>query len=76
MGDVESFGNSSTEYNEKAHEAISDLMQKLFPGCMVQKFLLVVEKIDMDDRKLCVYTAPGQKAWDTDGLISFIDKNH
>lgn len=73
MGDIESFGESSMEVNEQALTAVADFMHSI-EGCkgdMVQRFVLVVESIDSDDRWLSAFTAPGQKAWDTLGLLDF-----
>ena len=71
MGELESFGDSSTENNEKALNAIADLVKDILPGSMTQKFVLIVETIDEEDRKLYCYTAPGQKIWDTLGILAF-----
>lgn len=73
MGENESFGESSVELMEKALDAVSSFVHSL-PTChgdMVQRFVLLVETIDEDDRWLSAFTAPGQKAWDTLGLLEF-----
>lgn len=69
----ESFGESSTDLMEKALDAVSTFVHTL-PTCegdMVQRFVLIVETIDEDDRWLSAFTAPGQKAWDTLGLLEY-----
>ena len=73
MGHIESFGDSSTDANTAALEAISGLLHELkdTKSDMVQRFVLLVETIDQDDRWLSAFTAPGQKAWDTLGLLEF-----
>jgi hypothetical protein len=71
MGDMESFGNSSGPHMEKALEKVAELVQELYPGSMTQKFVLIIETIDEEDRSLYCLTAPHQKAWDTMGLLSF-----
>ena len=73
MGDLESFGESSIEVNERALTAVADFVQSL-PDTkqdMVQRFVLIVETIDENDRWLSAFTAPGQKAWDTMGLLQY-----
>lgn len=72
MGDLESFGNSSTENNEIALQMVADFLAKIKPGHMTQKFVLLIETIDEDDRNLLGYTAPGQKVWDTLGMLEFV----
>lgn len=73
MGDLESFGDSTTDANTAALDAISDFVRSLpeLEGDMVQRFVLIVETIDQDDRWLSTFTAPGQKAWDTMGLLDY-----
>ena len=67
----ESFGESDTPANEVALQRVGELMQEIQPGSMVQKFVLMVETIDGDDRWLSSFTAPSQKAWDTMGLLQY-----
>lgn len=71
MGQIESFGKSSTPANEVALQRVGELMQEIQPGGMVQKFVLMVETIDGEDRWLSSFTAPGQKAWDTMGMLQY-----
>lgn len=71
MGVDESFGNSSGPADESAMTAISDFIQKVQPGSFVQKFVLIVETIDEDDRWLSAFTAPDQRAWDSLGLLEY-----
>lgn len=71
MGQLESFGESGTPANEKALEVVAQLINEVQPGAMVQKFVLMVETIDQDDRWLSSFTAPGQKAWDTMGMLKY-----
>lgn len=70
-GHLESFGESSTPANEVALQRVGELMQEIQPGGMVQKFVLMVETIDGEDRWLSSFTAPGQKAWDTMGMLQY-----
>ena len=73
MGQLESFGDSSIDANEQALDAVAAFVRSLpnTQGDMVQRFVLLVETIDEDDRWLSAFTAPGQKAWDTLGLLEF-----
>lgn len=71
MPDQESFGGSSRDINEQALTAVADFLQAAQPGCMVQKFVLIVETIDGEDRWMSAFTAPGQKRWDSLGLLSY-----
>lgn len=71
MAKQESFGGSSGDLAEKALIAIADFMQSVQPGTMVQKFVLLVESLDNEDRWLSAFTAPGQKSWDTLGLLAY-----
>ena len=71
MGNLESFGNSHGDGNEAALDAVADLIRKVQPGAMTQKFVLLVETIDDNDRWLASFTAPGQKAWDTLGMLRY-----
>lgn len=67
----ESFGESSLEVNEQALAAVADFLQSVQPGGMVQKFVLIVETIDGEDRWMSAFTAPGQKRWDSLGLLAY-----
>lgn len=73
MGELESFGDSSLDVNHKALDAVSDFVHSLptTQGDMVQRFVLLIETIDEDDRWLSAFTAPGQKAWDTMGMLQY-----
>lgn len=71
MPSGESFGESSLEVNEQALAAVAGFLQSVQPGGMVQKFVLVVETIDGEDRWMSAFTAPGQKRWDSLGLLSY-----
>lgn len=57
--------------DEAALERIADLIAEVQPGSMVQGFVLLVEVIDAEDRWLSAFTAPGQKAWDTMGMLQY-----
>lgn len=71
MGRIESFGGSETDANEDALGFVADLIQKVQPGAMVQKFVLLVETIDDEDRWISAFTAPGQKRWDSMGMLDY-----
>lgn len=71
MGEQESFGGSQGELAEKALTAVADFLQSVQPGSMVQTFVLIVESIDDEDRWMSAFTAPGQKRWDTLGLLAY-----
>lgn len=67
----ESLGGDISEINERALTAVADFIHSVSPGDMVQRFVLVVETIDSDDRWLSAFTAPAQKRWDTMGLLEY-----
>lgn len=71
MGQVESSFGGPADVNEKALAAIADFIQQVQPGAMTQKFVLLVETIDEDDRWLSAFVAPGQKRWDSMGLLDY-----
>lgn len=71
MGDIESFGASDLPCNEAALEHVADLIQQVQPGSMVQRFVLLVETVAEDDRYISGFTAPGQKQWDSLGLLEY-----
>lgn len=71
MGNLESLGGSSSDVNEQALVAVSDFIQSVQPGSMTQRFVLLVETIDEDDRWVSAFTAPGQKRWDSMGLLQW-----
>lgn len=68
---IESFGGSSNDTNEQALNAVAQFLSEVQPGSMVQKFVLLVETIDGDDRWLSAFTAPGQKRWDSMGMLQY-----
>lgn len=58
---------------ERALDAVAEFVRSI-PSCqgdMVQKFVLLVETIDEDDRWISTFTAPGQKRWDTLGMLEY-----
>jgi hypothetical protein len=70
----ESFGESSVEVNERAAAAVATFIESLRDiggEGFVPKFVLLVEIVDEDDRWFAAFTAPGQKAWDSLGLLEF-----
>lgn len=71
MGNQESFGDSDCEANDAALEAVAALIHKLQEGSMVQRFVLVVETIDEENKWFSAFTAPGQKRWDSLGLLAY-----
>lgn len=57
---------------EVAQDAIADLVQKLDPGSMVTRYIVLIEVVDSDsDRGVWHFTAPGASAWDTLGLLEY-----
>lgn len=57
---------------EAALQAVGDLVGQLYPGAMVQRFVVIAEIIDADaERAVWCTTAPDQRAWDTLGLLDF-----
>lgn len=71
MGESQSFGDSDVPINDWALSHVAALIAEVQPGSMVQKFVLLVEVIDEEDRWLSAFTAPGQKAWDSMGLLQY-----
>lgn len=66
-------GNDNSDLDERALDAVSTLIHSI-EGCesdMVQRFVLLVETVDENDRWTSAFTAPGQKAWDTLGLLEY-----
>ena len=57
--------------DERALQRVAELVQEVQPGSMVQRFVLMVETIDNEDRWISAFTAPDQKAWDTLGLLQY-----
>lgn len=71
MGAIESFGGSSGDLEETALRHIGELIREVQPNSMVQRFVLVVETIDEDDRWLSAFTSPGLKRWDSIGMLDY-----
>ncbi len=70
MGDIESVHCGG--WDEAMLDAIAGVIrQAQGEHAMVQSFALVVETIDIDDRYLSTFCAPGQKAWDSMGLLQY-----
>lgn len=67
----EAFGDASGDANAAALDRVADLIAELQPGGMVQRFVLLVETIDAEDRWFSAFTAPGQKRWDSLGLLEY-----
>ncbi len=54
------------------HEAVATAVQKIDPGAMVTKFVVLAEIVGGDsDRGVWFGTASDQRAWDTYGLLRF-----
>lgn len=70
-GALQSFGGSESEFDEAALQHIADLIAERQPNSMVQRFVLVIETADANDRWLSAAVAPGQKSWDTLGLLDW-----
>lgn len=62
---------SEDDANEAALHAVAELMTALHPGSMVQRFVLMVETIDAENRWMSAFTAPDQRAWDSMGLLQY-----
>lgn len=70
MGDIESVHGG--DWDEQMLDAISDVIRNAQgEHAMVQSFALVVETIDLEDRFLSTFCAPGQKAWESMGLLQY-----
>ena len=67
----DAFDNNGEIANAAAIEAVANLIREVQPGGMVQKFVLLVETIDEDDRWISAFVAPNQKRWDTLGLLDY-----
>jgi hypothetical protein len=60
------------EVRDVALSAISDLLQTIEPGSMVQRFVLLAEIIGADsERSVWMLTPPDAKAWDSLGLLEY-----
>ena len=57
--------------DEAALDVVATLIRDRQPGSMVQRFVLLVETIDDEDRWISAFCAPGQKPWDTLGLLQY-----
>ena len=57
--------------NDAALTKVAELINELQPGSMVQRFVLMVETIDADNRWISGFVAPDQKAWDTMGMLQY-----
>lgn len=71
MGHIESFGGSQVPVNDKALAKVAELLAEVQPDSMVHRFVLLVEAIDSEDRWISAFTMPGQKQWDTLGLLAW-----
>ena len=67
----DAFDNNGEVANAAALEAVARLINEVQEGSMVQKFVLLVETIDEEDRWLSAFVAPGQKRWDTLGMLDY-----
>lgn len=70
MGEQESFAGANQHTNEVALEHVCRLIADLQPGSIVETFVLVTVTGDADDRWLSAFVAPGQKRWETLGLLA------
>lgn len=70
MGEHESFPGANQHTNEVALEHVCRLIADLQPGSIVETFVLVTVTGDADDRWLSAFVAPGQKRWETLGLLA------
>lgn len=70
MGEQESFGGGDRRTNEVALEHVTRLIVELQPGSIVESFVVVVATADVDDRWMSVFVSPGQKRWETLGLLA------
>ena len=71
MDDYESFGDSSVNVNDRALAAVADFIHEVQPEGMVQKFVLIVETIEADGKYISAFVAPGQKRWDSMGMLDY-----
>jgi hypothetical protein len=67
----DAFDNNGEVANAAALQAVASLINEIQAGGMVQKFVLLVETIDEEDRWMSAFVAPGQKRWDTLGLLDY-----
>lgn len=59
-------------WDEAMLDAVAEVVrQAQGDHAMVQSFALVVETIDLDDRYISTFCAPGQKAWESMGLLQY-----
>lgn len=57
--------------DEKALEKVTELIVDIQPESMVTGFVLIVQTADAEDRWLSTFTAPGQKAWESLGMLGY-----
>lgn len=70
MGEIESVHGGG--WDADMLDAIAEVIRKAQGDhAMVQSFALVVETIDLDDRYISTFCAPGQKAWESMGLLQY-----
>lgn len=70
MGEVESrFAGSPAD--EAALRHVAELIREVQPGSMLTGFVLVAQAADADDRWLSCFVMPGQKAWETLGMVAY-----
>lgn len=66
---LESWHNSGND--DRAMQHVAALIAEVQPESMVNRFVLLVETSDGEDRWMSSFTAPDQKAWDSLGLLDF-----
>lgn len=71
MAEQLSFGGSGRRTNEVALEHVARLIAEIQTGSIVETFVLVVETADVDDRWMSAFVSPGQKRWETLGLLAY-----
>lgn len=72
MANGESMGGSSQPINEVAMNKVGELLEECDAGAVVVKFVLLVDAMDAEGgRFLYGFTAPGQKRWDSLGLLEY-----
>lgn len=61
-----------SDQQDAAHVAIGELIQRIDPGVMMTRFVLVAEVIDNDGgRSVWSVEAPGSTSWDVLGLLEY-----
>lgn len=70
MGSLESF-MSDGSHNERMETALSNFIQQnINEEVMLNKFIVIMELVEPNDRTLAFYSTPGMRVWESHGLLN------